>query len=183
MNETMTYSRAAWLTLALGTILVVGTGCVGSASKSSIEQRPDAGGMTTRTSESVLESPGREDAGDAIGDTADENVSSRADDAEADAGTQVGAGVVREIRMTAKQWEFVPSEVRVDLGETVRLVVTSEDVAHGLMIPAFNVNQRIEPGQTVTVEFTADKAGEFPFFCNVFCGSGHKDMAGTLIVE
>ena len=32
-------------------------------------------------------------------------------------------------------------------------------------------------------EFTADRAGTFPFQCSVFRGLGHKKMKGQLIVE
>jgi cytochrome c oxidase subunit 2 len=87
------------------------------------------------------------------------------------------------IKMTAKQFAFDPAEVRVKLGTRVRLLVTSTDVAHGLAIPAFNVNASLPPNIETAVEFVADQKGEFPFFCNTFCGSGHMGMRGTLIVE
>jgi cytochrome c oxidase subunit 2 len=32
------------------------------------------------------------------------------------------------------------------------------------------------------VRFTPDKVGRFNFHCDLFCGSGHEDMMGTLIV-
>ncbi len=88
-----------------------------------------------------------------------------------------------EIKMTANDFTFSPSEVRVKLGQKVRLIVTSADVLHGLAIPAFNVKADLPIGQAVTVQFTADQKGSFPFFCSVFCGSGHRSMKGTLIVE
>ncbi len=88
-----------------------------------------------------------------------------------------------EIKMEAKDFAFVPGEVRVKLGQKVRLIVTSTDVPHGIAIPAFNVHADLPVGQAVTVEFTADQKGSFPFFCSVFCGSGHRGMKGTLIVE
>ncbi len=89
----------------------------------------------------------------------------------------------REIRITAHQFSFTPSEVRVKLGEKIRLVAQSTDVTHGLSIPAFNVNLTLEPGKEATAEFVADQKGTFPFFCNSFCGSGHAGMSGSLIVE
>lgn len=88
-----------------------------------------------------------------------------------------------EIKMTAKQFAFEPAEVRVPFGRKIRLLVTSADVAHGLAIPAFNVNVNLAAGQITTIEFIADKKGSYPFFCSVFCGGGHKEMTGTLIVE
>ena len=41
---------------------------------------------------------------------------------------------------------------------------------------------KIEPGKVTRVVFTPDKTGEFTFSCNIFCGSGHEDMVGRLIV-
>ncbi|MBI2476565.1 cupredoxin domain-containing protein [Candidatus Uhrbacteria bacterium] len=89
---------------------------------------------------------------------------------------------VVEFNVAAKQWAFEPSTITVKKGQTVRLSVTSADVAHGLAIPAFAVTARLEPGKTTSVEFTADQTGSFPFFCNVICGEGHSGMKGTLIV-
>lgn len=92
-------------------------------------------------------------------------------------------GEVKTVTMTAKQWTFEPAEVRVKKGDRVKLEITSVDVAHGFGLPDFNVNQKLEPGKTVTVEFTADKTGTFTYFCSVQCGTGHREMKGKLIVE
>lgn len=85
--------------------------------------------------------------------------------------------------LTARQWRFEPAEIRVKQGEKVRLTVTSVDVTHGFALPDFNVNLNLEPGKTVGAEFTAEKKGTFTFFCNVYCGQGHREMSGMLIVE
>lgn len=90
---------------------------------------------------------------------------------------------VKEITITAKQWEFDPNPIEVNLGDTVRLKIKSIDVAHGFKLTEFGINERLEPDKEVAVEFVADKAGEFSFFCNVPCGSGHSAMTGTLIVN
>ncbi len=89
----------------------------------------------------------------------------------------------KEFDMTARQWEFTPSTIRVKEGDRVKLNIKSMDVTHGFAISEFGVNERLEPGKTTTVEFTADKKGEYIFFCSVPCGAGHRDMKGKLIVE
>ncbi|MEW6722796.1 MAG: cupredoxin domain-containing protein [Candidatus Micrarchaeota archaeon] len=94
-----------------------------------------------------------------------------------------GSGNVKEFSVTAKQWEFSPSTLTVKKGDLVRITLTSADVTHGFMLPEFNINERIEPGKPVTVEFVADKAGEFGFRCSVRCGEGHMGQKGMLIVE
>jgi hypothetical protein len=43
-------------------------------------------------------------------------------------------------------------------------------------------NPEINPGKVTQVKFTPDKLGEFPFHCDVFCGSGHDQMEGTIKV-
>ena len=87
------------------------------------------------------------------------------------------------INLTAKRYDWVPSTVRVPFGTHVRLVIKSEDVAHGISIREFNVRQDIPAGETVNVEFDATQRGEFTIYCSVFCGAGHRDMRGKLVVE
>ncbi|PLW79296.1 hypothetical protein C0585_08455 [Candidatus Woesearchaeota archaeon] len=88
-----------------------------------------------------------------------------------------------DIDMIARQWEFEPSTIEVNKGDTVVLTVTNIDVEHGIAIPEFNVDLELAPGTTSTVEFVADKTGEFKFNCNTYCGAGHELMEGILIVN
>ncbi|MBI2659413.1 cupredoxin domain-containing protein [Candidatus Woesearchaeota archaeon] len=90
---------------------------------------------------------------------------------------------VREFRMTAKQFQFEPSTIEVNKGDRIRLLVTSMDVPHGISIPEYGINERLDPGKEVTIEFTADKQGTFTAFCSVFCGSGHSSMKGKIVVK
>lgn len=86
------------------------------------------------------------------------------------------------IHVTAKKFEFTPGEITVKKGEPVVIEIKSEDVKHGFSLPDFKVRASIEPGKTAAVRFTPDKAGRFTFACDVFCGDGHEDMSGTLVV-
>lgn len=96
---------------------------------------------------------------------------------------EVVGPVLKSFTMTAKQWEFVPSTITVNEGDIVNLSITSTDVAHGFSLRQFGVSADLQPGKTVQVEFVADKKGTFSFICNVFCGSGHGSMKGSLVVE
>jgi cytochrome c oxidase subunit 2 len=89
----------------------------------------------------------------------------------------------REFTITAAQWSFTPAVITVKEGDRVKFTITSVDVTHGFSIPEFNVNVQLVPNQSKTVEFVADKKGAYSFFCTVFCGAGHADMRGQLIVE
>jgi len=90
---------------------------------------------------------------------------------------------VKEFSVTAKRWDFDPGVITVNEGDMVKMSVRSIDVSHGIAISQFGVSERLSPGETVDIEFTADKAGTYSFFCTVPCGSGHGSMRGTLIVE
>lgn len=90
---------------------------------------------------------------------------------------------VKEFKMTAKQFSFDPSTIEVSKGDKVRLIVTSADVPHGIAIKEYGINERLNPGEPKTIEFTADKSGEFVAYCSVACGAGHGNMKGKLIVN
>ena len=90
---------------------------------------------------------------------------------------------VKEFKITAKRFQFEPSTIEVSKGDRVRLLVTSTDVPHGIAITEYGINERLDPGKEVKIEFTADKEGTFTAFCSVFCGSGHSGMKGRLIVK
>jgi len=90
---------------------------------------------------------------------------------------------MKEFTMTAKQWSFDPATITVKKGDKVRLKIKNIDVTHGFALPDFGVRVDLIPDKEETIEFTADKKGEYTFFCSVMCGEGHKDMVGKLIVE
>lgn len=90
---------------------------------------------------------------------------------------------VKEFKITAKKYSFEPKIIEVNKGDKVRLIINSADVAHSIVIPEYEINERINVGQTVTVEFIADTVGSFSSFCSVYCGSGHGEMKGEIIVR
>ena len=89
---------------------------------------------------------------------------------------------VRVIKMAALDFKFEPSTIVVRQGEKVRLEVTSEDVTHGIGIEGYEIDRKLEPGKTEVIAFTAVKSGRHHFYCSVYCGTGHGDMQGVLIV-
>lgn len=96
---------------------------------------------------------------------------------------RLAAETPAEIRISAKKFEFHPNKVMTKAGQPVVLVLTSLDRIHGFKMPDFGVRSEIVPGQETRVELLPTKAGSFTFFCDVFCGDGHEDMDGTLVVE
>ncbi len=89
----------------------------------------------------------------------------------------------RVIKLEAFSWGFNPSTITVKKGETIKLDITATSGTHSLTIQGYNVNSdTVSPGHDASVTFIADKVGTFEFFCSTYCGEGHKDMIGKLIV-
>ncbi|MFQ5871779.1 MAG: hypothetical protein ACE5IB_06445 [Candidatus Geothermarchaeales archaeon] len=105
-----------------------------------------------------------------------------------------GEGNTVTIDVLAKQWTFVgpdgTSNITVPKGKWVVLRVNStmeenpdpSFTGHGLLLAAFDVNEFLPVGEVTTVKFFADEAGVYPFQCTVYCGLGHVEMNGFLII-
>lgn len=87
------------------------------------------------------------------------------------------------IVLTARRFEFVPSTITLKKGETVKILVTSEDVTHGLFLRPLKIDTDLTPGKTEELTVTPQTAGTFTAICHHFCGSGHGGMKLTVIVE
>jgi len=86
------------------------------------------------------------------------------------------------IQIQAKCYQYVPREIHLKKGEPVILQVTTLDKAHGFYVPDMNIDATAKPGKPAQVSVTPTKSGVFPFSCDVFCGEGHDNMEGKLIV-
>lgn len=88
------------------------------------------------------------------------------------------------VSVVARRFAFEPSTITVTVGQPVRLMVHSEDGVHGMEIKKFKVNKDIPRGnEAVIINFTPTAVGEFPIMCSEYCGDGHDDMRGTLVVK
>lgn len=92
-----------------------------------------------------------------------------------------------EIWMTSIRSHFTPEHVEIKQGDHVVWHITNieqaVDAVHGFAMPAYNINLSIEPGETATVEFDADKDGVFSYYCTEFCSALHLEMTGYLLVQ
>ena len=100
---------------------------------------------------------------------------------------QAAVSEPKVFEVVARRFSFEPATIDVVEGDTVRLLVRSADGPHGVEIKAFKVKKAVprakEGDSPVTIEFVAATAGEYPILCSEYCGNGHKDMKGTLIVR
>ncbi|TAL58442.1 MAG: hypothetical protein EPN86_00110 [Nanoarchaeota archaeon] len=88
-----------------------------------------------------------------------------------------------QISMIAKQYEFIPDTITVKEGDKINLTIKSVDVNHGFSIPGLGINEQLTPNEEKIIWIEAGKKGEYNFFCSVFCGAGHSQMKGKIIVE
>ena len=87
------------------------------------------------------------------------------------------------IKITAKKFEYSPNSIKIKKGIPVILELTSLDKLHGFNCPKLGVRTNIEPGKVSRVRILAQKTGVYEFHCDIFCGDGHEDMYGKIIVE
>ena len=89
---------------------------------------------------------------------------------------------VQVVKMTAKKFEYSPKEITLKKGVPTVLEITALDRVHGFDCPDLKIRETLMQGKVTKVSFTPQKAGTFPFHCDIFCGDGHEDMTGTIIV-
>ncbi|MGA2678898.1 MAG: cupredoxin domain-containing protein [Sedimentisphaerales bacterium] len=94
----------------------------------------------------------------------------------------VSAGAEQVIKITAKKFEYSPDKITLKKGVPVTLSLVSLDQLHGFNCPGLNIRSDIAPEKVSTIRFTPEKSGTFDFHCDVFCGSGHDQMTGTITV-
>jgi cytochrome c oxidase subunit II len=90
----------------------------------------------------------------------------------------------RVVTVVARRFAFEPSQIEATVGERLQLVVTSADGVHGVEIKKLKIKKEVpRGGEAVTIDFTATTEGSFPILCSEYCGNGHNDMTGMLIVR
>jgi nitrous-oxide reductase len=91
------------------------------------------------------------------------------------------------VYMTAMRSQFNPDVIRVKQGDEVTIHVTNiergPDTTHGIGIPGYNLQASLDPGEVLSLDFTADKPGSFALYCTEFCSALHLEMQGWLLVE
>jgi nitrosocyanin len=90
--------------------------------------------------------------------------------------------VIKEFTVNGSNFSFTPKTMAVKKGDTVRVTFINESGTHDWVLDEFNARtQVIGAGKQETVEFVADKAGTFEYYCSV---GQHRTMGmkGTLTV-
>ncbi len=96
-----------------------------------------------------------------------------------------------EIHVVAKQWMWKLqhpngrreiNELHLQIGEPVKLVMTSQDVIHDFFVPAFRAKQDVLPSRYTVQWFTPTRVGKYHLFCAEYCGMDHSHMGGWIHV-
>ncbi|MBC7502866.1 MAG: cupredoxin domain-containing protein [Herminiimonas sp.] len=88
----------------------------------------------------------------------------------------------RVIKVTARKFQYTPSEINIRQGEAVVLEFTAIDFIHGFSAPDLHLRADLAPGQLTRVRIPTDIVGAYDFLCDNFCGSEHENMNGKIIV-
>jgi len=90
---------------------------------------------------------------------------------------------VKTFNLTGTNYTFFEKEIRVKIGDRVKIIFTSGQGFHDWTVDEFRAStSRVNTGKTTEVEFIADKTGTFEYYCSV---GNHRalGMVGILIVE
>ena len=89
----------------------------------------------------------------------------------------------RVVSIKVKRFEYMPKEVVLKKGVPVVLELTSLDVPHGFNLPDLGVRADVLPGLKTRVRIVPQQAGRFLFHCDIFCGTGHEELEGAIVVK
>lgn len=90
---------------------------------------------------------------------------------------------VKEITVDGSDYSFSPTIIEVKKGTVIKLTFKNNKGFHDWVVDEFMVRtKQLNAGQEETIQFTADKAGSFEFYCSV---GKHREMGmkGTLIIR
>ena len=86
------------------------------------------------------------------------------------------------IKISAKRFDYTPGNLTLKKGQPVVFELSTRDVMMGFNLPDFGLRGDVVPEKVTRVQFIPDKTGKFIFFCDIFCGTGHEEIHGSITV-
>ncbi|WOJ88114.1 cytochrome c oxidase subunit II [Methylocapsa polymorpha] len=77
----------------------------------------------------------------------------------------------------------VGDELHLPVGKPVKVLLRSLDVVHDFYVPEFRAKMDLMPGLVSYFWFTPTRTGTFEILCAGYCGVGHPQMRGSVVVE
>jgi cytochrome c oxidase subunit 2 len=95
-----------------------------------------------------------------------------------------------QVKVIGRMWSWsfdygngkISPDLVVPLDRNVKLNLFSEDVNHGLFIPAFRVKEDVIPGYNNYLWFQPIAKGKYDIYCTEYCGLAHSAMVAKAIV-
>jgi nitrous-oxide reductase len=89
----------------------------------------------------------------------------------------------REFTIVAKDFRYAPERLEVTQDDLVKVTIHGDDIPHSFTIDEYRIVKRVPAGNSITFEFRADRAGTFPFYCNLTSEPRHQSEHGELVVR
>lgn len=86
-----------------------------------------------------------------------------------------------DVYLVARLWQWWPI-IEFEKDQSYRLHLSSMDWLHGFSLQPVNINLEVHPGYDMVLTITPTESGEFGVICNEFCGIGHHQMIGKILV-
>ncbi len=89
-----------------------------------------------------------------------------------------------DVYLLVQQWQFEPSVLRLAAGVPYRLRMLALDVSHGasLQLGLGSRIVRLRPDVPTELLLRFEQPGEVLVYCTVYCGLGHDQMHGRILV-
>jgi len=78
---------------------------------------------------------------------------------------------------------IVGDDLHLPVGKPVKVLLRSVDVIHDFYVPEFRAKMDLMPGLETRFWFTPTRTGTFEVLCAGFCGVGHPQMRGNVVVD
>ena len=86
------------------------------------------------------------------------------------------------VKVIAQRFSYTPAEIVLKRGQPVVLEFTSLDFVHGFKVPDLNIRADLPPGKPTQIKLQPEQVGRYDFLCDNFCGAGHEEMGGRIVV-
>ena len=88
-----------------------------------------------------------------------------------------------EFVVHARRYAFEPARLEVHQGDLVRITFRTDDIPHSFVVDALRIAKKATLDHSVTFELLADRAGVYPYYCNLTLEDGCRNMTGHLVVR
>ncbi|MBF0399646.1 MAG: cytochrome C oxidase subunit II [Magnetococcales bacterium] len=94
----------------------------------------------------------------------------------------VAPPVGSDVYLVGRLWSWWPI-LELEKDKSYRIHISSLDYQHGFSLQPTNMNLQILPGYETVITLTPNQKGDFGIVCNEYCGIGHHNMLGKIIVK